>query len=386
MDMDKTTNYKVLYIEGDPVDQMALKSHLKMEGIDYNYELTGSVAEATKLLELKRFDAIISDYSLGNETAFDILAKTPDLDTPVIILTDLKDAEIAKKPCKDGIISFLVKSPENSHLKFLPIEIKKVIDHHRTKQELIKAKEMATTATRAKSDFLANMSHELRTPLNAIIGFSDMIRMGLSGKVEGKQAAFIEDIYLSGQHLLSLINDILDLSKIESGSIDTQYSKVNLEGLIQRSTISFKEKLLDKNLTLSMQIDLKTDCLEVDEKLIKKVIINLISNAIKFTPEGGSIIVGTKKYEDNSNSDDMIEVYIKDTGIGIKEEDMHLLFEPFKQIESVYTKKYEGTGLGLALCKDIIKLHGGELKVASEWGKGSYFSFIIPNKPLSKTI
>ncbi|MDT8317917.1 MAG: ATP-binding protein, partial [bacterium] len=172
---------------------------------------------------------------------------------------------------------------------------------------------------------------------------------------------------------------------IESGNMDIQYTSVNLEELIQRSTLFFKEKILNNKLKLSVEIGLKTDCLEADERLIKQLVVNLIANAVKFTPEGGSIVVGTKKDGDNSNNDGMIEIYVKDTGIGIKEEDRYLLFEPFKQIESVYTKKYEGTGLGLALCKDIVELHGGELKVTSEWGNGSCFSVTIPEKQSSRS-
>lgn len=378
--MNQTDNkYKVLLIEDDVIDQMAFERCVKTEGLPYDYKIAGSVSEAKEILTSNSFDVIVTDFSLGDGNAFDLL--TLNLDCPVIMVTGEGDEETAKEGYQKGVNGFLIKTTHNSHLKYLPVEVENAIEHARTKKELIKAKEIAEAATRAKSDFLANMSHELRTPLNAIIGFSDMIRMGLSGDVSEKQAEFIEDIYSSGEHLLSLINDILDLSKIESGNMDIQYSSVNLEKLIQRSTIFFKEKMLNNNLKLSMQIDLKTDCLEVDERLIKQVVVNLISNAVKFTPEGGSVIVGTKK----SNNDDMIKIYIKDTGIGIKEEDMHLLFEPFKQIESVYTKKYAGTGLGLALCKDIVELHGGELWVESEWGKGSCFCFTIPKKRVSRS-
>ena len=368
--------YKVLLIEDDVVDQMAFERYVKKEGLPYDYKIASSVSEAKEILTSTSFDIIVTDFSLGDGNAFDLLELKGDC--PVVMMTGAGDEETAKEGYRKGVNGFLIKTTHSSHLKYLPVEVENAINHARTKKELIKAKEIAEAATRAKSEFLANMSHELRTPLNAIIGFSDMIRTGLSGDVSEKQAEFIEDIYSSGEHLLSLINDILDLSKIESGNMDIQYSSINLEKLIQRSTLFFKEKMLNNKLKLTVEIDLSTDCLEVDERLIKQVVINLISNAVKFTPEGGSIIVGTKKDEDNSNSDGMIEIYVKDTGIGIKKEDTHLLFEPFKQIESVYTKKYEGTGLGLALCKDIVELHGGELKVASEWGKGSCFSFTIP--------
>ena len=377
MNQDDNT-YKLLFIEDDIVDQMAFERYVKKEGLPYDFKIAGSVPEAKDILTSTSFDIIITDFNLGESSAFDLL--TLKIDCPIIMMTGEGDEETAKEAYRKGISGFIVKTAQSNHLKYLPVEVENVIKHARTKKELIKAKEIAEAATKAKSDFLANMSHELRTPLNAIIGFSDMIRTGLSGDISEKQAEFIEDIYLSGEHLLSLINDILDLSKIESGNMDIQYSSVSLNELIQRSTLFFKEKMLNNKLKLLIEVDEQTDRLEIDERLIKQVVVNLISNAVKFTPEGGTITVGAEEGEKGSGKDDMIKIYVKDTGIGIKDEDLHSLFEPFKQIESVYTKKYEGTGLGLALCKNIVALHGGKIEVSSEWGKGSCFSFTIPKK------
>ena len=243
-------------------------------------------------------------------------------------------------------------------------------------QEKIKVEK----ATQAKSDFLANMSHELRTPLNAIIGFSDMLKNGMAGELTDRQVEFIHDINESGEHLLSLINDILDLSKIESGNMELEISEINLEELIERASVFIKEQAFSNKLKLSVETDNNIGAITADERLLKQVLVNLLSNAVKFTPKGGHITVKTKKVLGESESENMVEISVEDTGIGIKEKDFEKIFEPFKQAESVMTKNYQGTGLGLAICKDIIEMHGGKIWVESEWGKGSKFSFTIQEK------
>jgi len=371
---------KILYIENEALDQAVFKKCLKMEGTVYDFEIAGSVSEARSLIDTEKFDVIVSEFSLGDGNACDIMALESDV--PVIILTSIDDAEVARNSYKCGVNSFMIKDRDNSHLKFLPVEIDKVIDHHRTKAELMQAKEVAETATRAKSEFLANMSHELRTPLNAIIGFSDMLRMGISGDISEKQKEFVEDIFASGEHLLSLINDILDLSKIESGNFDLEFSRVSLRSLLQRSMMFFKSSVLKEDIKLKMELDADDYSIEIDEKLVKQVLVNLISNAVKFTPEGGSVVVGARKFPEGENEavSPMVEIYVKDSGIGIKEQDRDLVFEPFKQIENVHTKQFAGTGLGLALSKDIVELHGGKICFESEWEKGSRFAFTVPLK------
>ena len=373
--MDHKNNYKILYVEDDSAERAAFKNCLEKEGFEHEYEIAGSFSEATSLLKSNNYDAVVTDFKVGDGNAFHIL--NLDLKCPVVILAGVDDIEAVKKSNKCGMCSLLLKNGKNEELRLLPIEIEKAIDHYRTKQELISAREAAEKATRAKTEFISNMSHELRTPLNAIIGFSDMIRMGLSGEISEKQMDFVEDIYSSGEHLLSLINDILDLSKIETGNMELNIASVNLKELIQRSMLFFKEKVLKNNLKLTMEIDkdVKNYELQVDEKLVKQVLINLISNAVKFTPQGGEIVVGARKA---GKDPDMVEIYVKDTGIGIKGEDHKLVFQPFKQIESVFTKQYAGTGLGLALSKDIVNVHGGEIWFESEWQKGSLFSFTLP--------
>ncbi|GAB4413567.1 MAG: hypothetical protein OHK0032_09680 [Thermodesulfovibrionales bacterium] len=227
----------------------------------------------------------------------------------------------------------------------------------------------------AKSDFLANMSHELRTPLNSIIGFSEVLQDGLYGELTEKQAEYVRDINTSGRHLLDLINDILDLSKVESGKVELELSRFSLRELLNSSITIFRERAMKQNLSLSLGIEPGADVeIEADLRRMKQIMFNLLSNAVKFTPDGGTVSVKARKVQ----GEDFIEITVADTGIGIKPEDMPKLFKEFTQLESPYTKNYEGTGLGLALTKRLVELHSGRIWAESEYGRGSRFTFTIP--------
>lgn len=247
---------------------------------------------------------------------------------------------------------------------------------HRIDMERKTAKEAAETATRAKSDFLANMSHELRTPLNSIIGFTEVLQDELFGKINEKQRQYVDNINISGKHLLNLINDILDLSKVESGKMELELERLSLKkDVLEPSLTMLQEKATKHNIKLSLELRPEADIeLTADVRKLKQIIFNLLSNAVKFTPDGGNAWVNAKRIQDE------IEISVQDTGIGIKPEDMPRLFQTFTQIESAYTKNHEGTGLGLALTKKLVELHGGKIWAESDFGKGSKFSFTIPIK------
>ena len=244
-----------------------------------------------------------------------------------------------------------------------------------------KAQSEAEAATTAKSDFLANMSHELRTPINSIIGFSEVLEDELLGSLNASQREDVQYILKAGRHLLSLINDILDLSKVESGKMELEVDRVSLRGILDASLVMHREKALRHEISLDLQMEPVTDMvIEADERKLKQILFNLLSNAVKFTPDGGSVRVMAREITGAQE----IEISIEDTGIGIKSEDIPKLFKEFSQLDSVYDKEYEGTGLGLALTKKLVELHGGRIQVSSEFGKGSRLAFVIPVRQARK--
>ena len=227
-------------------------------------------------------------------------------------------------------------------------------------------------ANQHKSEFLANMSHELRTPLNAIIGFSEVLQEKLFGELNEKQAEYTDDILTSGRHLLSLINEILDLSKVEAGRMELELATFDLPLAIDNARTFVRERATRHGITLDVRIDERLGDLVGDERKIKQILLNLLSNAVKFTPEGGRIGIEARQ------ADGAVEISVTDTGVGIAPEDQPKIFEEFRQVGSDYAHKVEGTGLGLTLAKKFVELHGGRVWVESEVGKGSKFTFTLP--------
>ena len=234
----------------------------------------------------------------------------------------------------------------------------------------VKSRELEA-ASRHKSEFLANMSHELRTPLNAIIGFSEVLSERMFGEVNEKQAEYLSDILESGRHLLSLINDILDLSKIEAGRMELEFSEFNLHSTIEQTMMLVQERAVRRGIMLGRTIDERLGSIRADERKVKQVLLNLLSNALKFTPEGGKIGVWA------AMNDGVAEISVADTGVGIAPEDQEKVFEEFRQVGTA-SKKVEGTGLGLAISRKFIELHGGKIWVKSQVGSGSTFAFTLP--------
>jgi GAF domain-containing protein/anti-sigma regulatory factor (Ser/Thr protein kinase) len=226
-------------------------------------------------------------------------------------------------------------------------------------------------ASQHKSEFLASMSHELRTPLNAIIGFSDVLLQGMFGEMTDKQTEYLQDILSSGQHLLSLINDILDLSKIEAGRMELDVADFHLPSAIDDALLLMRERAGRRGLALDRQVDDRLGQIRGDQRKVKQVLLNLLSNAVKFTPEGGRIEVRA------APAGDAVEISVTDSGIGIAPEDHEAVFEEFRQVGKS-EKKAEGTGLGLALCRKFVELHGGRIGVKSAPGQGSTFTFTLP--------
>jgi signal transduction histidine kinase len=227
-------------------------------------------------------------------------------------------------------------------------------------------------ANKHKSEFLANMSHELRTPLNAIIGFSEVLLERLFGDLNEKQDDYLKDIHSSGKHLLSLINDILDLSKIEAGRMELEPSSVDAAAAVSNALTLVRERAQRHAIALVQDVDPALGTIIVDERKFKQILLNLLSNAVKFTPDGGRIEVTARR------ANGVAEIAVRDSGIGIAPEDQAAVFEEFRQVGRDYTKKQEGTGLGLALTRRFVELHGGRIWLESAPGQGATFTFTIP--------
>jgi signal transduction histidine kinase len=227
-------------------------------------------------------------------------------------------------------------------------------------------------ANRHKDEFLASMSHELRTPLNAVIGFSEVLLERMFGEINDKQEEYLNDILASGRHLLSLINDILDLAKIEAGRMELDLEDFEVAQAIDNAVVLVRERATRKGLALETALGPALGTVRADQRKIKQVLLNLLSNAVKFTPEGGRIEVRAQRL------DGVVEVSVSDTGIGIAGDDQEAVFEEFRQVGTDYAKKHEGTGLGLTLSRKFVELHGGQIAVKSRVGEGSTFTFTVP--------
>ena len=242
--------------------------------------------------------------------------------------------------------------------------------------ELQLANEEIQAASRLKSQFLANMSHELRTPLNAIIGFSEILEDQTFGILNDRQSRYVHNILTSSRHLLELINDILDLAKVESGKMGLSLNEFPVQSCMDQVVDVVLPLAQNKCIEIHSTVEEDLGLIVADEGRFRQILYNLLSNAIKFTPEEGRVEVSVRR-----NDARAVEVAVKDTGIGIKKDYQDIIFSEFRQVEETYARRFEGTGLGLALTRRLVELHGGRIWVESEEGKGSTFTFVIPLSP-----
>jgi GAF domain-containing protein len=348
-------------------------------------ETGGTLAEARRTTRVQRGEGVVGQTALTLEPAH-----VPDITVPGAYDSRLRGnliesgvrAILAVPMVREGqLIGCLVVSRNRPGdfpaetidlLKTFATQSALAIQNARLFQEIDDKSRQLEAASRHKSEFLANMSHELRTPLNAVIGFSEVLLQRMFGDLNAKQDEYLKDIYASGQHLLSLINDILDLSKIEAGRMELAPAPFHLPTALENAVTLVRERASRHGIALELDIDPRLGEVVGDERKVKQVLLNLLSNAVKFTPEGGRISLKA------SRTVGAVEIAVTDTGIGIAPEDQAAIFEEFRQVGSDETRKQEGTGLGLTLAKKFVELHGGRIWVESELGRGSTFTFTLP--------
>ncbi len=354
---------------------------------DAGYKVTGleKGARALAIIKTHAFNVIITDIRLPDADGLEILelAKEINPDVAVVVMTGYASLETAVNAVNEGAYAYFVKPINMDEMKTtivnalrqqkLSLENKRLVDDLQQSNKLLfETNEELRKATQAKSEFLAHMSHELRTPLNVVIGFSELLLDGVPGKVNDEQRQCLGDILSSGQHLLELINDILDLSKIEAGKIKPKPENLNLADVINGVVQTVKPMLIENKHKIRVSIDRELPQVHADRSRLRQIFLNLLSNAIKSTPDGGKLAIKTGR------KGDWCHVSVVDNGIGIREEDQRRIFEPFTQAESLPHRKRAGTGLGLALTRQFVEAGGGKIWVESKYGRGSKFTFTLP--------
>jgi two-component system, sensor histidine kinase len=390
----------ILLVDDVPANLLALEAML--EGLGHNLVCARSGPEALKLLLDREFAMVLLDVEMpgmdGFETATFIRAREETRHTPIIFLTaaqrssdqifrgyavgavDYMLKPLVPEILRSKVTSFaelalktqLVEQQARQLERALAVEQQQAAELERKNLELEEERRRVELQSKAKSVFLAGMSHELRTPLNAIIGFSELMTQGIAGPLNERQQEFVGHVLASGRHLLNLVNDVLDLSKVEAGrmTLDRQWSA--LPAIVQAVQGVVGGLAVKQGVSLQIQMPDDLPAVLCDPVRIKQVLYNLLSNGIKFTPRNGRVSLVVRR------AGDWIELEVADTGIGIAEKDLPRLFREFEQIQTATGSKPEGTGLGLALTRRLLALHGGTVSARSTVGQGSTFTVRLP--------
>jgi len=379
--MPRQTN--ILVIDDNKARLKTLSAGLQEMGHRVTTATTGQAAVA--LFRKQLFNVVLADIKLPDVSGRDILETAKELnpEVAVIMMTDRANLKAAVNAVDEGAYACILKPEAMYELKTLinnalreqelSIRNRELVDSlQRSNSSLEETNRALEQASHAKSDFLAKMSHELRTPLNVIIGFAELMVDQVPGKVNEEQRQCLDDILTSGRHLLGLINEVLDLSKVEAGKTKLRLKNIALSEVVESVTSAMMPELSQRRQSLDVDLDRGLPLVQADEARLREVFFNLLSNASKFTPDGGKLKIKA------SREGDWCQVSVSDNGIGIKKEDQKQIFEPFYQADNSIARERKGTGLGLTLVKEIVEMHGGQIWVESEYGKGSSFIFTLP--------
>lgn len=393
---------KILVVDDDEVDRMAVRRALKQAGVSMELSEVGVCNDAISTLKTTTYDCVFLDYRLPDADGLTLIQKLRALEikVPIVVLTGQGDDQIAVELMKAGATDYLSKAKVSAEIlaqvlrnaiRVHRAEMQAALAHQQLKesneqllrknQELERQRQQIhlqnlrlLEASRLKSQFLATISHELRTPMNAIIGFSQILLRPKFGQLTNQQKDMVERILNNGKHLLMLLNEVLDFSKLEAGRFELKPEWVDLPKIIDATVAEVSSLAEVKNLSLSVQIDLENPLIFNDSSRIQQILVNLLSNAIKFT-ESGNIGVEVSELPTDS-----IAITVRDTGIGIASRDFKLIFEAFRQVDQSITRKYPGTGLGLAIVDSLVKMMNGKIILKSLLGVGSMFRIELPRQ------
>ncbi len=390
----------LLAIDDDPDNRAFLTKAVSKQGFDI--VAAPNATQARRQLDGRRPALIFLDVQMPEESGLSLLPQMlrdfPE--SVVVMMTAYGSEQVAAEALRGGADDYIAKPIDLRRLRELlerNLEkqrlraerqslVERLKDSNRylmrqhaalrqADEEILQVNRQLEQSSRYKSEFLANMSHELRTPLNAIMGFSEILLDVTMNLTSGERTEFLRNIHSSGQHLLGLINDILDLAKIEAGKMDLHAEAMPVTQALQEVAAILEPMARQQGLQLKTVGVAEAGVIKADRSKFKQVLYNLLSNAVKFTPAPGTITVSVK------DSAEQLTVSVEDTGIGMKPEDLPKLFREFEQIDGSYTRRYQGTGLGLALCRRFVEMHGGRIWAESQFGKGSIFTFTIPREP-----
>jgi signal transduction histidine kinase len=396
---------KILVVDDDEVDRMAVRRALTKAGIQVELSEVGDANRAIATLKDISYDCVFLDYGLPDLDGLTLIKtlRSQEIKVPLIVLTGQGDDQIAVELMKAGATDYLSKSrisPETlavvlrQSLRVFRAETQVALTNKqlresnellRRKNEELEAQRQKISlqnlklleASKLKSQFMATMSHELRTPMNAIIGFSQMLLRTYSNDFTDKQKDMLQRIFNNGKNLLTLLNEILDFSKLESGNLDLKPERLNLSNVVKATVAELHSLSLEKKLSVLVHDNLKDPMVINDSVRVRQIIVNLLSNAIKFTESGGIQI------ELSELPEDRVAIAVSDSGIGIPKGELDRIFEAFRQVDQTTTRKYQGTGLGLAIVHSLVQMMQGKITVESELDRGSVFLIELPRQTSS---